>query len=367
MPNISLLVLFLGVVVLATPSTSRLLYIKTEFNYAGIELLYFQAQTIVDTVVEETIKKQHVSSLPSKDCIDKAIKIHEEVKKYLEEALSPSKILDIHDEVKNYFNKVLEAVIQLHAQAQAIVTLDEETTKDNISPIPSSEWENKAIEVHEEIKKYLGEAVSSSGELDNYEEVKKYLDETLSPSGTFDNQDEVNNYFDRALEAIVELYAQARVIVDTLDEKTTNHHLSPLPSKEWAGKAIEIHEELKNYLNQAVSPSKTLDIDHEVKSYFDKVLPPLEIWDIDEKVENYHNFAVSSSEKREDKTIEVEHSGREGVVKTDKEVKDQHDNSPTNSKTPVIDEEAENYHRFALSPADRLEEKAAEIEIEVHT
>ncbi|KAL3507660.1 hypothetical protein ACH5RR_033042 [Cinchona calisaya] len=154
-------------------------------------------------------------------------------------------------------------------------------------------------------------------------------------------------------DTIEALYVQAQAIIDTLNEETTKHHLAPLPSKEWEGKAVEIRKEVKNYLDETLSPSEISDIDQEVNNYLNKALAPSETWNEETEnysilANNYHDFALSPS-------------GRLGVVEIEKDVKDHHDNSLPTSKSLLIDEEAENYHYFALSPADRLEEKAAEL------
>ncbi|KAL3507659.1 hypothetical protein ACH5RR_033041 [Cinchona calisaya] len=272
MSNISLLALFLGIVVLATPSTS------TKFEREAIERLYIQARAIVDNLVEET--------LPLKGCLGKAIEIHAQVKKYLHEALSPSKTIDIHVEINLYFSKVLEAIKELEVQVHAKVdTLGGKTTKHHLAPLPSEGWKAKATEIHKE--------------------ANIYLNKVLPPSKTLDVHGEINNYFQKALEAVELLHVQAQELVNTTDNETINRHLSPLPSKEWeSSKTVELNKKLRNYLNKALSPSQILNTD-DVKNYFDKALPPLEIWDIDEKAENYHYFSLSPADKLEEKAAEM--------------------------------------------------------------
>lgn len=249
MSNTSLLVLFLGVVVLATPSTSRKLYNNPEFDREAIEQLYVQAQAIVDTFNEETAN-HHLPPLPSKRWEDKAAEIREQVKDYLDEALSPSGTLDIDGEVKSYLDESLSA----------------------------SEIKN----IDDEVKKYLESSLSPSERQDIENEVTKYLENALSPSESA---------------------------------------LSP------SDKAIEIEDEKENHGHDIESQGLVSDTG---------------------LTQNILDLALSPS----------------GVDEVKKVVENNQDSSLTAVKTWNVDDEAENYHHYALSPADRLEERAVEMELE---
>ena len=103
MSIVSLLVMFLGVVVLATPSTSRPLFFDPEFKPEALEQLYVQAEAMVDTLNGETAKR-HLSPLASKEWDDETVAVLAAVRSYVEGALSPSATTDVDAEVGKYFD-----------------------------------------------------------------------------------------------------------------------------------------------------------------------------------------------------------------------------------------------------------------------
>lgn len=195
-------------------------------------------------------------------------------------------------------------------------------------------------------------------------------------------------------EALEQLYVQAEAIVDTLNEETAKRHLSPLASKEWDDEAVAIREAVRSYVEEALSPSAATDVDAEAGKYFD-ALPPSATWGIDGKVLNFGDFALSPSDNAAQTEDDLDKYGQTivgsvesldkispqevldekvsdaalaplGSAEADKVVENQQaDEAPKPENKWGIDVEAEKYHFYSLSPADRLEdEKAAAEEID---
>ncbi|KAL3507664.1 hypothetical protein ACH5RR_033046 [Cinchona calisaya] len=127
---------------------------------------------------------------------------------------------------------MLEAVKKLHVQVEIIVdSVDEETIKHRLSPLPSKGWTDNAAKIHNEVMKYL---------------------KAQPPLGKYDIHNIVNKYFHKAVDK--------KTIVDIVDKEAIKHIVSPLPSNGWKGKVTAINEQLKGYSDKTLSTSEILDM-----------------------------------------------------------------------------------------------------------